>query len=156
MASLILNAPNNRATIRDRGNSKILSLPLPKNVKQDTSKQLGDGAGYALLHFVGTATTIMEWEGIRLMTDPNFLQAGDRAHLGPGVTTTRRTNPSVAIEEVPPIDIVLLSHYHAYVKTQDKTVSSLIVELTLMQRSFRSESGSIATPRYTYCNDTSC
>lgn len=47
------------------------------------------------------------------MTDPNFLHKGDHVHLGPGVTAERKTNPAIDLEEVPRIDIVLLSHYHA-------------------------------------------
>lgn len=31
------------------------------------------GAENASLYFVGTATTILSWAGVRLMTDPNFL-----------------------------------------------------------------------------------
>jgi L-ascorbate metabolism protein UlaG (beta-lactamase superfamily) len=45
---------------------------------------------------------------------PNFLHAGDHVHLGPGVTSARRTNPAVDLHELPRIDLVLLSHYHAY------------------------------------------
>ncbi|KPI45234.1 uncharacterized protein AB675_2287 [Cyphellophora attinorum] len=67
----------------------------------------------ASLLFVGTATTILQWAGLTLMTDPNFLHAGDHVHLGPGVTGTRKTNPFVDLEDLPPIDLVLLSHYHA-------------------------------------------
>jgi L-ascorbate metabolism protein UlaG (beta-lactamase superfamily) len=47
------------------------------------------------------------------MTDPNFLHAGDHVHLGPGVTGTRQTNPALDLHELPRIDAVLLSHYHA-------------------------------------------
>lgn len=47
------------------------------------------------------------------MTDPNFLHAGDHVHLGPGVTGTRVTNPAVDLHDLPRIDAVLLSHYHA-------------------------------------------
>jgi len=47
------------------------------------------------------------------MTDPNFLHAGDHVHLGPGVTATRKTNPAVDLHDLPRIDAVLLSHYHA-------------------------------------------
>jgi L-ascorbate metabolism protein UlaG (beta-lactamase superfamily) len=47
------------------------------------------------------------------MTDPNFLHAGDHVHLGPGVTGTRLTNPAVELGDLPNIDVVLLSHYHA-------------------------------------------
>lgn len=44
---------------------------------------------------------------------PNFLHAGDHVHLGPGVTGTRLTNPAVNLEDLPHMDAVLLSHYHA-------------------------------------------
>lgn len=64
---------------------------------------------------MGTATTILDWEGFRLMTDPNYLHAGDHVHLGPGVTGTRLTNPAVDLEDLPRIDTILLSHYHASV-----------------------------------------
>jgi hypothetical protein len=47
------------------------------------------------------------------MTDPNFLHAGDHVHLGPGVVGTRQTNPALDLHELPRIDVVLLSHYHA-------------------------------------------
>jgi L-ascorbate metabolism protein UlaG (beta-lactamase superfamily) len=66
----------------------------------------------ASLFFVGTATTIIEWEGLRILTDPNFLHAGDHVHLGPGVNSTRRTNPAIDLEDLPRIDVILLSHYH--------------------------------------------
>ncbi|KAI1813145.1 Metallo-hydrolase/oxidoreductase [Poronia punctata] len=66
----------------------------------------------ASVSFIGTATTIIEWQGLRILTDPNFLHEGDHVHLGPGVTAKRLTNPAVDIDELPPIDLVLLSHYH--------------------------------------------
>ncbi|KAF8148652.1 beta-lactamase-like protein [Crassisporium funariophilum] len=70
--------------------------------------------GSASLYFIGTATTILEWNGVRIMTDPNFLHDGDHVHLGPGVVGTRRTNPAVAeLGDLPGVDVVLLSHYHA-------------------------------------------
>lgn len=47
------------------------------------------------------------------MTDPNFLHAGDHVHLGPGVQATRLTNPAVDLHDLPRVDLVLLSHYHA-------------------------------------------
>lgn len=46
------------------------------------------------------------------MTDPNFLHAGDHVHLGPGVTATRKTNPAIELDDLPHVDLVLLSHYH--------------------------------------------
>jgi L-ascorbate metabolism protein UlaG (beta-lactamase superfamily) len=86
------------------------SLPPAKETKLHPT---GPGNENASIFFVGTATTILEWAGIRLMTDPNFLHAGDHVHLGPGVTSTRRTNPAIDLYDLPRIDMVLLSHYHA-------------------------------------------
>lgn len=54
---------------------------------------------------------------IDIRTQPNFLHAGDHVHLGPGVTGTRQTNPALDLHELPRIDAVLLSHYHACVAT---------------------------------------
>ncbi|KAL1588512.1 hypothetical protein WHR41_02838 [Cladosporium halotolerans] len=105
------------------------SLPLAKETKVKPT-----GAGNdenASLYFVGTATTILEWEGIRIMTDPNFLHAGDHVHLGPGVTGQRQTNPAVDLEQLPRIDAVLLSHYHAD-HFDEKVESSLRRDLPIV------------------------
>ncbi|CDO69637.1 hypothetical protein BN946_scf184851.g25 [Trametes cinnabarina] len=83
--------------------------PTPRELKVHPTNPGGENA---TLTFVGTATTLLEWRGLRIMTDPNFLHAGDHVHLGPGVTAQRLTNPSVSIDELPPIHLVLLSHYH--------------------------------------------
>ncbi|OOF97590.1 hypothetical protein ASPCADRAFT_44917 [Aspergillus carbonarius ITEM 5010] len=84
-------------------------LPQAKATKTHTSTLAEENAS---VYFIGNATTIIQWHGIRIMTDPNFLHAGDHVHLGPGVTSTRRKNPAVDLEDLPPIDLVLLSHYH--------------------------------------------
>ncbi|KAM3499042.1 hypothetical protein MY10362_007670 [Beauveria mimosiformis] len=73
----------------------------PSNTKDDCS-----------VLFIGTATTIIDWKGFRILTDPNFLHAGDRVHLGPGVTATRRTEPATQLDKLPAVDCILLSHYH--------------------------------------------
>ncbi len=62
--------------------------------------------------FVGTATVILRYAGFTILTDPNFLHAGDHVHLGYGLTAERLTNPAVEIEQLPPLDFVVLSHYH--------------------------------------------
>lgn len=86
-------------------------LPSPKSVQVHPTKSSPDTEN-ASIYFVGTATTILEYANIRIMTDPNFLHAGDHVHLGPGVTATRRTDPALELDELPNIDLVLLSHYH--------------------------------------------
>ncbi|CAP97386.1 Pc22g00980 [Penicillium rubens Wisconsin 54-1255] len=84
-------------------------LPPAKAMKLHPSKP---GDENAAVFFVGTATTIIEWAGIRIMTDPNFLHAGDHVHLGPGVSSKRLTDPAIDLHDLPQIDLVLLSHYH--------------------------------------------
>ena len=62
--------------------------------------------------FVGTATVIIRFAGFTILTDPNFLHAGDHAHLGYGLTSERLTEPAFDIEALPPVDFCILSHYH--------------------------------------------
>ena len=65
------------------------------------------------LTFLGTATTLISYGGFTLLTDPNFLHRGQRAYLGKGVFSTRRTEPAMSVDELPALDAVVLSHLHA-------------------------------------------
>src|SRR5579883_1730367 len=62
--------------------------------------------------FIGTATLLLRFGGITLLTDPNFLHHGEKVHLGYGLSATRRTDPAIEIDQLPPLDLVLLSHMH--------------------------------------------
>jgi L-ascorbate metabolism protein UlaG (beta-lactamase superfamily) len=62
--------------------------------------------------FVGTATVVIRYAGFTILTDPNFLHTGDHVHLGYGLTSVRKTDPAMEIEDLPPLDFVLLSHLH--------------------------------------------
>src|ERR1044072_9790166 len=64
------------------------------------------------IFFVGTATVILRSAGFTILTDPNFLHAGDHVHLGYGLTAERLTDPAIDIEQLPPLDFCILSHYH--------------------------------------------
>lgn len=64
------------------------------------------------LTFVGNATTLIRYGGFTVLTDPNFLHRGERAYLGHGLYSTRLTEPAMSIEQLPPIDLVVLSHLH--------------------------------------------
>ena len=71
------------------------------------------GAGArADLTFIGTATTLLHLGPFTVLTDPNFLHRGQRAYLGKGRWTTRRTDPAMEVGELPRIDLVVLSHLH--------------------------------------------
>lgn len=62
--------------------------------------------------FVGNATTLIAAEGITLLTDPNFLHLGQHAYLGYGLVSKRLRPPALTVEQLPPVDAVLLSHMH--------------------------------------------
>lgn len=62
--------------------------------------------------FVGNATVLLRLCGHTILTDPNFLHRGQRAYLGYGLWSRRRTEPALGVGELPPLDLVLLSHYH--------------------------------------------
>ncbi|GIF76427.1 MBL fold metallo-hydrolase [Asanoa siamensis] len=66
----------------------------------------------ASVTFVGNATTVLRLGEFTLLTDPNFVPAGSRVHLGYGAFTRRLRGPAFGIEELPPLDAVLLSHLH--------------------------------------------
>jgi L-ascorbate metabolism protein UlaG (beta-lactamase superfamily) len=62
--------------------------------------------------FIGTATTLIRYGGFTILTDPNFLHAGDHVHLGYGLISKRKTDPAIEIDRLPPLDLCLLSHLH--------------------------------------------
>lgn len=62
--------------------------------------------------FVGTATVLLRYAGFTILTDPNFLHKGERVHLGFGMSSERLTEPAIGIDELPPLDFILLSHMH--------------------------------------------
>jgi L-ascorbate metabolism protein UlaG (beta-lactamase superfamily) len=67
----------------------------------------------ATLEFIGTATTVLRLGRHTLLTDPDFRPQGERAYLGNGLFSKRRTRPALAPEDLPPLDGVVLSHLHA-------------------------------------------
>jgi L-ascorbate metabolism protein UlaG (beta-lactamase superfamily) len=68
--------------------------------------------GAGSIRFIGTATVLIRYQGLTILTDPNFLHRGERVHLGYGITSERLTNPAIELNALPPIDLVILSHMH--------------------------------------------
>jgi L-ascorbate metabolism protein UlaG (beta-lactamase superfamily) len=64
------------------------------------------------LFFIGTATTLLRCGGFTVLTDPNFLHRGQRAYLGHGLWSRRRTDPALDPDGLPALDAVVLSHLH--------------------------------------------
>jgi L-ascorbate metabolism protein UlaG (beta-lactamase superfamily) len=85
--------------------NKVRKLVLPTN---DGFTDFASGE----IFFVGTATVLLRYAGFIILTDPNFLHQGEHVHLHYGIRSARRTNPAMEIEDLPPIDLVVLSHMH--------------------------------------------
>ncbi|WP_420121505.1 MBL fold metallo-hydrolase [Nakamurella sp.] len=64
------------------------------------------------LTFIGTATTIIRFGELALLTDPNFLHRGQRAYLGYGLSSARRTDPAMTVDQLPELSAIVLSHLH--------------------------------------------
>ncbi|WP_375489899.1 MBL fold metallo-hydrolase [uncultured Jatrophihabitans sp.] len=64
------------------------------------------------LTFIGTATVLLELGPFTVLTDPNFLHRGQRAYLGHGLYSKRRTEPARTIDQLPELDAIVLSHMH--------------------------------------------
>ncbi|MCG5432851.1 MBL fold metallo-hydrolase [Mycobacterium sp. MYCO198283] len=62
--------------------------------------------------FIGNATTLISGGGITVLTDPNFLHQGQHAYLGYGLLSRRRKPPALDVEQLPPLDVIVLSHLH--------------------------------------------
>ncbi|KAL7815091.1 Metallo-hydrolase/oxidoreductase [Trichoderma gracile] len=106
-------APSSRVPLL-RSQAEVAKTPNNFPIKDIHTHPRASSAGKedASVYFIGNATTVLEWGDFRILTDPNFLHAGDHVHLGPGVTSQRRTNPAVELDQLPPMDCILLSHYH--------------------------------------------
>ena len=64
------------------------------------------------IFFVGNATMLLRYGALTILTDPNFIHEGEAVPLGYGLSTTRLTDPAMEIEDLPDLDLVLVSHYH--------------------------------------------
>jgi L-ascorbate metabolism protein UlaG (beta-lactamase superfamily) len=54
--------------------------------------------------FVGHATLLLQWRGLNILTDPNFV---------PRVVVPKRlVEPGIPIEQLPPLDLIVVSHAH--------------------------------------------
>lgn len=106
--------PEDRIALLKSGSSggQQLLFKATKTHPTRTSSSSEPSQDTGSIYFIGTATTILSWKGVRILTDPNFLHKGDHVHLGPGVGATRTTDPAMDLDKLPPVDCILLSHYH--------------------------------------------
>ncbi|MCP1199747.1 MBL fold metallo-hydrolase [Notoacmeibacter sp. MSK16QG-6] len=72
--------------------------------------------------FVGHATFLLQMAGLNILTDPVW---SDRASPLSFTGPKRVNNPGIAFEDLPPIDLVLLSHNH-YDHMDEATIMRLV------------------------------
>lgn len=90
---------------------KAKPTPWPKKVENTLNpnlpSQIGSNKVYAT--FINHATVLLQLEQLNVLTDPIFSAvAGPNSRMGP----RRVRAPGIAFEELPKIDVVLLSHNH--------------------------------------------
>jgi L-ascorbate metabolism protein UlaG (beta-lactamase superfamily) len=83
-------------------------MVLIQRAGEGREENAGDRAGRAGARItnIGHATLLIEIGGVRVLTDPNF----DRRLAG---ILRRVAPPGIALDRLPPIDAVLISHGHA-------------------------------------------
>lgn len=64
------------------------------------------------VYFIGNATVLIRYDGFTILTDPNFIHKHQQVSLGLGLEMTRLTNPATEIDDLPPLDLIVLSHWH--------------------------------------------
>ena len=81
------------------------TLTLP-----DTSS--ADPTPEGSIFFIGNATVLLRVAGFTILTDPTFIHKHEQTWLGGRLHTTRLTDPAIELADLPPLDLVLLSHFH--------------------------------------------
>jgi L-ascorbate metabolism protein UlaG (beta-lactamase superfamily) len=64
------------------------------------------------VYFIGNATTVIRFGGFTILTDPAFSHKGTHTDLGHGIWARREVEPACQVADLPPIDLIILSHYH--------------------------------------------
>ena len=64
------------------------------------------------IFFIGNATVLIRYAGLTILTDPTFIHMREQVSIGYGMHSTRLTNPAMDIRDLPPLDLVVLSHFH--------------------------------------------
>lgn len=89
-----------------------MRMPTSYLLQLPSGQEDADRPATGSITFWGTATVIIRYGDLTILTDPNFLHRGDHVHLGYGLTSERLTNPAIELGNLPPIDLVVLSHMH--------------------------------------------
>jgi L-ascorbate metabolism protein UlaG (beta-lactamase superfamily) len=83
-------------------------VPLPANITSPPQRVSQEDGG-ARVTLIGHATLLIQVAGLNILTDPVW---SDRASPLSFVGPKRVTPPSLRLQDLPPIDLVLISHDH--------------------------------------------
>ena len=94
--------------------------PQTRQLNLRPNSATGIGAGSAAdpaattgsVFFIGNATVLLRFGGFTILTDPTFIHMHEEVSIGYGMHSKRLTNPAMEIDHLPPLDFVLLSHFH--------------------------------------------
>lgn len=110
------------ATLNTAGQVHIMQSAVTEsqggeNLDQATEVVLLDASSTAdfsegTVFFVGNATVLIRYAGFTILTDPTFIHMHEQTWIGYGMHTTRLTNPAIDIGDLPPLDLIVLSHFH--------------------------------------------
>ncbi len=92
------------------GITKEFTLSTSTTATSSSSAPANSNTGSIL--FIGNATVLIRFAGFTILTDPTFIHMHEKVDLGYGLKTTRLTNPAVGVSELPPLDFVIVSHFH--------------------------------------------
>ncbi|MBX6333656.1 MAG: MBL fold metallo-hydrolase [Gemmatimonadaceae bacterium] len=82
----------------------------------------------AHLTYIGGPTTMLDWRGLRLLTDPTFDPAGE-SYAMPTYTLRKTAGPALPPDALGPVDVVLLSHDHHF-DNLDRSGRALLARAT--------------------------
>jgi L-ascorbate metabolism protein UlaG (beta-lactamase superfamily) len=70
--------------------------------------------GYARtsIRLIGGPTALITYGGLRILTDPTFDPPSEYPRPNSPVVLSKLTGPAIAVGDLPPVDLVLLSHDH--------------------------------------------
>jgi L-ascorbate metabolism protein UlaG (beta-lactamase superfamily) len=76
------------------------------------SRESPAGLETGSIQFIGNATVLIRFGGLTVLTDPTFIHRHEQVSIGYGMHSTRLTDPAMDIRDLPPLDLILLSHFH--------------------------------------------
>jgi L-ascorbate metabolism protein UlaG (beta-lactamase superfamily) len=88
--------------------ARLPTLPIPVGIDDDADEPEASGA----LVWLGTSTVLLRYLGLTILTDPCFLRRGRRVKHHLGARMVKLRDPSMKAEALPPIDLVVLTHFH--------------------------------------------